>query len=159
MTVRSTVADWLTAVHDDATRYSVDEQLDVLERAASATAAELYVAGAAAISLEPGNGYKYNLVLSKFPDPRMVESFGGDLLVALPDFHRCLLLNEGSGGCYHVPSYVDEKIGLGKTNAAVLASFLTLQSEVLASYGGGGHLRALSDLVRADYDPNVTGRT
>lgn len=77
-------------------------------------------------NLTPGNGYAYTTVLVPIPEDPTAR---GNLLVALPDHHVCLLLND-HGGDYHVPGYVAEKTRLHGHDSAVIAAFLTLFSHM-----------------------------
>lgn len=80
----------------------------------------------ATVDLSPGNGHRYLMVVTALGKP--ADPFPGDLLVSLPEFNRCALL-DGAG--FHVPGYLDDKLGIGPDHAAVIAAFTTMLSELL----------------------------
>ena len=117
------VAPWL----EDA---ELDGGMIIKLAAAAETAAEELHArrrsnGAVPIALEPGNGHRYVIVLAQLTEPWLP----GDLLVALPDFHKSALF---AATGFHVPGYVEDKLGLGRQHSTVLAVFLTLLGDLLA---------------------------
>lgn len=99
--------------------------------------------GVAAANVEPGNGTRYLMVftsLATLSRPAGADElgwydavdaptvFGGDMLVSMPDFHRCTILSSNG---FHVPDYIEEKLSLGAPHAAVVAAFVTLFDEAL----------------------------
>lgn len=113
---------------------AVDQAVELVRDAAKAAAAELTLYGRSAVTLSPANGWTYQIICSVHDDPRLP----GNLLIALPEWNTCLLLNDHFA-TYHVPGYVAEKCQatLGTTHhAAIVAAFATLLSEQRAYING-----------------------
>ena len=110
--------------------------IEILSTASAVAAAELNVThmsedgvstgGGTSLTIAPGNGYQYAIVLTRLAEHAEL-ALGGNLLVSLPEFHVCTLLND-HGGLFHFPDYLDEKMRLGEQHSAILAAFLTLLS-------------------------------
>ncbi|GAC1521735.1 MAG: hypothetical protein NVS3B1_06330 [Marmoricola sp.] len=90
---------------------------------AQAVAFLLKEAGCASVSLAPGNGTQYNVVLTML-DEVGIKRLGGDLLVSLPNFGTCWVMQSTYGP--FVPHYIAEKAKVGHSDATVLAALLTL---------------------------------
>lgn len=125
--------DWLTPYLNDA-----DAALERIERIVTNAVIDYRTRGVAGADLQPGNGTRYIVALTDLtrldrPAGRddhgwyeavdAAKAFGGDLLVALPEFHRSTVLSSGG---FHMPDYVDEKLSLGYPHSCVVAAFLTL---------------------------------
>lgn len=110
----ATVAAWLTGQGiDDA---GVDRVLDTI-----ATTNATFAAGAAAatVDLEPGDGWRYQYVLTRVSDP----TWPGNLAVALPEHRRCMLVHTPA---FCTPEYADEKLDAGRNVAVVTAVLVSL---------------------------------
>lgn len=87
-----------------------------------------YLPGLARIFV-PDNGFEYRLAMVGV-DPAI---FGGDLLVALPNWHVSTALSTGT---MHVPDYLHEKFKLGYEHCVPLAVFLTAFDDELTRLRG-----------------------
>jgi hypothetical protein len=77
------------------------------------------------VSLQPGDGTKYDMVLTLLPAD-VTDSLGYGLVVAFPHFGAVLALDPAG---FHVPWYVQEKAPqLGPLGHAAVAAFLTVLS-------------------------------
>lgn len=110
----STVTAWTDPLH-------LEKPVDYLVEMAAAAARAFRRDGIANICLEPGNSTRY-LMTFTYVDH---TCFPGDLLVSLPEFNKSVLLALHG---FHVPTYIDEKLGMTASSTAVLAAFLSLFS-------------------------------
>lgn len=123
--------EWLaTAVHPT-TLDTARERI----AAAATTAIEPFVAnGVATVPLSPGNGWTYDMVLTRLRDADE-NRWGGNLLVSIPVQRVCMVIHLP---VLLFPSYVTEKLGdssnFTAADGAILAAFLTLFSEAVADY-------------------------
>lgn len=110
------ISDWLN-----------DGALQPILEATAHAASQLADGPVAVATFSPGNGYTYKVAVTRLAD-EAIDSWGGSHIVALPEFHRCTLLNFTGG--YHVPGYIAEKMSLGAPHDGVVAAFLTLLDAV-----------------------------
>lgn len=123
--VRRAATDWLAQTGSVPAAELAATVADLTIRAAAAATA-LRTVGVVHADLAPNNGYVYRLTAALIPD---AAGWPGSLLIAIPEFHRSLLLD--ANGAFHFPSYIEEKIGLGADHAAFLAAYTSLLSEAL----------------------------
>ncbi len=79
------------------------------------------------VDFSPGNGFRYLMILNRVQHPGLA----GELLVALPEFNVCALLDPHA---MHVPTYIEETMHLGAQHSAVIAACTTLLSDHLRDY-------------------------
>lgn len=117
------VTDWLHDVYDD--RQLAEASAAKITAAALPAAGNTNLGRPSQIVLEPGDGTRYDLILT----PVFGVEWPGNLLLSSPDRNKCLLVS--TGGTYHVPYYVHEKLGGNKITATVIAAFLTILDAAL----------------------------
>lgn len=128
MTDADSVKEWL----DNPQLELGDCDFETYDLKAQATAFLLKEHRYATVSLAPGNGTQYDIVLTMIDEVGVnvgFKRFGGDLVVSLPHFGVCWTMQ--SLGMHH-PSYISEKAKVGWSDGTVLAALLTLISAHLA---------------------------
>ena len=98
-----------------------------VEQESARAASELITDSMSVVDLSPGNGYRYAIVLTLLPEDTVLP---GRLMVSLPDFHVCALMDPTG---FHMPHYIAEKMSFTDArHAAFVAVLTTLVSSHLA---------------------------
>lgn len=122
-----TTPTWLTFLRlDDLLPTAAHAIIETSREAAHHHNAAELPTGVHHVTLSLGDGFRHTILTAVLTP---ADGLYGDLLVALPDYHRAALM---SAHGFHTPDYVNEKLtGLPGQGPRIVAAYLTAISDQL----------------------------